>query len=243
MKNVKKKLKKPTGKKITGKEKAKKTLKKLHVSHVKKPEKMSVTEWQSVLRKQIAQTIPFRVNSLTDSLAYGDYKVFNPATNNSYKVALRSRDNSRNFCTCYDFKTNRLGTCKHIEAVFIKLNKNRASKKALQEEYLPPYSSLYVDYRSDQAIRLRIGTDDAKELQKLFQPFLTEDLILSEAGYDHIDSLLEKACHINPSFRCYEDALEFIIRKREIKERKNYLQEFMDNKKFPPVSNLKVTLF
>lgn len=108
---------------------------------------------------------------------------------------------------------------------------------------MPPYSSLYMDYRNDQVIRLRIGTDDAAKLQKLFRPYLTKDSVLAEAGYAQIDVLLKNASRINPSFRCYEDALEFIVRKREIKEREDYLREFINAKKLPPVRNLKAKLF
>ena len=35
----------------------------------------------------------------------------------SYQVQIRSLDQRMNYCTCPDLATNRLGTCKHIEAV------------------------------------------------------------------------------------------------------------------------------
>ncbi|MGR9036177.1 MAG: SNF2-related protein, partial [Gammaproteobacteria bacterium] len=38
-------------------------------------------------------------------------------TKKSYLVQIRSLDQRMNYCTCPDLATNRLGTCKHIEAV------------------------------------------------------------------------------------------------------------------------------
>jgi uncharacterized Zn finger protein len=38
-------------------------------------------------------------------------------TKKSYQVHIRSLDQRMNYCTCPDLATNRLGTCKHIEAV------------------------------------------------------------------------------------------------------------------------------
>jgi len=231
----------------TGKKKMTRTSKKQNkkqlVSHLKKPEKMGVADWQIILRKQIASTIPFEISKLSADFAYGDYKVFNPQTHNTYKVAIRSRDNSRNFCTCYDFKTNLLGTCKHVEAVLEKIGKNKDTRKALKVEYTPPYSSFYIDYRSSQTIKLRIGTDNSEEYHKLFEPFISADFILNDQGYAEIDHLLERAYHINNAFRCYEDAFELIIRHRETKERETFLQPFIQNKNFPPDIHLNTTLF
>ncbi|MGM0575851.1 MAG: SWIM zinc finger family protein [Myxococcota bacterium] len=47
----------------------------------------------------------------------------------TYRVELRSVGERINHCTCPDFATNRLGTCKHIEAVVHKLA-SRAHRKA-----------------------------------------------------------------------------------------------------------------
>src|SRR5665213_1151887 len=87
------------------------------LSNTRKPADMTVAQWQTGLRKQMAEKTNFKITNIGGGLAYSDYQVFNANTNNTYKVALRSADNSLNYCSCYDFKTNQLGTCKHIEAV------------------------------------------------------------------------------------------------------------------------------
>src|SRR5207249_2865316 len=92
--------------------------------------------------------------------------VVSPQSKNTYKVALRSKDNSLNFCSCPDFKTNQLGTCKHIEAVRLYLGKKRGSKKLLNEVPLLPYSSIFVSYLDERKVKLRIGGDNKKEFEK-----------------------------------------------------------------------------
>ncbi|MFW5552315.1 MAG: ATP-dependent helicase, partial [Prevotella pectinovora] len=96
--------------KATGKKKAK-------VSHIIKPDNLSMEEWQVKLRRQIAEPAKLKIRCVDDELCPGEYLVDNPLTANEYKVVYRGANSEWNYCSCWDFKTSRLGTCKHIEAV------------------------------------------------------------------------------------------------------------------------------
>lgn len=213
------------------------------LSNTRKPTDMSVAEWQTKLRKQIAEKSDFKITNIGEELAYSDYNVYNAATDNTYKVALRSVDNSLNYCSCYDFKTNQLGTCKHIEAVLIYINKKPALRKALQQPYSTTYSSMYMEYRGERKIMFRTGTENESEYKKLFKPYLDKTRSLNEKGFEEIDVILQKAFQINSSFRCYEDALSHIIQWREKKERKDFLRPYFKQKKLPEIKSLKVKPF
>lgn len=104
---------------------------KTRISHTHKPADMSDAEWQIILRQQIAKDENFDIRKTSDGSVFDDYKLHNSKTTNTYKVALRSEDNALNFCSCPDFKTNQLGTCKHIEAVLLKIKSKPALKKQL----------------------------------------------------------------------------------------------------------------
>jgi len=72
----------------------------------------------------------------------------------SYNVHIRSLDERKNYCTCPDLSTNRLGTCKHIEAVL-----HYAKKQPDYEQLLSkgsPVSFVYLawDSATDPVIRL-----------------------------------------------------------------------------------------
>ena len=90
----------------------------------------------------------------------------------SYQVYIRSLDQRKNYCTCPDLATNRLGTCKHIEAVL-----HYAKKQADYDKLLSlgsPVSFVYLawDSATDPVIRLhkaqKIEDDLADELRGFF---------------------------------------------------------------------------
>ena len=97
---------------------------------------------------------------------YSDYSIVSHHSKNIYKVALRSKDNSHNYCSCPDFKINQLSTCKHIEAVRLYLGKKRSIKKLMDIISILPYSSVYVSYAKERKVKLRIGSDNKKEFEK-----------------------------------------------------------------------------
>ena len=57
---------------------------------------------------------------------FGDYQVTS-SNGSSYTVEIRSLGTHINSCGCRDHRTNRLGTCKHIEGVLHHLRGNRAA--------------------------------------------------------------------------------------------------------------------
>lgn len=213
------------------------------LSNTRKPTDLPVEEWQSILRQQIAAKTEFKITNIGEGLVYSDYQVFNASTKNTYKVALRSADNSLNYCSCYDFKTNQIGTCKHIEAVLIHIRKRPGLRKALKQPYSTTYSSMYMEYRGQRKIMFRSGTENETQYKKLFKPYIDEDGALNEEGFEKIDLLLQEVYKINPSFRCYEDALSHIIQMREKKQRRDFLQPYFENKKLPIIVSLKVKPF
>ncbi len=221
--------------------KKKKINPKLQVTHTHKPKEMSDKEWQTTLRKQIAEKEIFNIENIGDEPVYSDFRIHNPNSKNTYKVALRSRDNSLNFCSCPDFKTNLLGTCKHIEAVRLLLSKKRGIKRLQNELPELSYSSLYVSYLDERKIKLRIGSDNKDKFEKFAKKFFDSDYTLLPAAYFDIDKLLKEANSISSSFRCYDDALQMIIAHREEiyretlvnKEGKNLLRNIVNVSLFP----------
>lgn len=78
---------------------SKKSKKKTHkeVSYHKKPADMSLERWQAELRRQFAADNPFVIEKTSPEIVYADYEVSNPASGNTYKVALRSAKPGANF--------------------------------------------------------------------------------------------------------------------------------------------------
>ncbi len=216
---------------------------KVQLSNIRKPTDMTVEQWQIGLRKQIAEKTDLKFSNIGDGIVFSDYKVYNASTKNNYKVALRSVDNSLNYCSCYDFKTNQLGTCKHIEGLLMFIRKRPGLRKALKQPYSTTYSSMYMEYRGERKIKLRIGTENTALYKKLIKPYIDNTEELNEKGFEKIDIILQKAFQINSSFRCYEDALSHIIQWREKKERNEFLRPYIKQNKLPEIKSLKVKPF
>ncbi len=188
-----------------------------------KPEELQLEEWQKALRRQFAKDNLFSINKLDNELVFGDYEVGNPINNNTYKVAIRSNDNLLNFCSCLDFKTNHLGTCKHIEAVKWKIESVAKYRKIFKTNYIPTYTSVYLQYKDKRCVKIRIGTDNEPGFLLLAQKYFDQDLVLKEESFLCFETFLVEAKRISDQFRCYDDAMQFILEIREKKSREKII--------------------
>ncbi len=200
------------------------------VSYYRKPEGMDMEQWQIALRRQFVTENDFKIENVGSELVFSDYAVVNPTTKNTYKVALRSKDIGHNFCDCYDFKVSRLGTCKHIEAVFLYVAKKRL-KKHLKQPVARTYSSVYVDYLRKRSIRLRIGTESREDFTTLAKNYFDEKGVITASGLARFDVFLQKARALSADFRCYDDALESIIAQREHQRHINKIEAMSDDER------------
>ena len=89
---------------------------------------------------------------------FGDYQVTS-SNGSSYTVEIRSLGTHINSCGCRDHRTNRLGTCKHIEGVLHRLRGNRAapprSRKPKGQESNGRIE-IFLDERDDRAVRMTV---------------------------------------------------------------------------------------
>lgn len=216
------------------------------IPYYRKPDNLTLDQWQIGLRKQFGQDNEFLISNIGQEKIYSDFQVTNNATNNSYKVAIRSADDSQNFCECLDFKTNRLGVCKHISATLQHLSKIHGSKKAFKEgSFQPYYTSVYLDYRNGREIKVRVGSENQEAFTTLAKIYFDENFVLKPASYSVFELFLEEAAKLSESFRCYPDALDFVIAERDKIRRRDYLWRIMpdgdEDKAFENL--LKVPLF
>lgn len=219
------------------KAKSRKTVKR--IAYNSKPDDMNDFEWQIALRKQIAEDENFTIKRMGDEIVFTDYNVYSHHSKNSYKVAIRSPDNSLNFCTCPDFKTNQLGSCKHVEAVLLQIDLKPYLRRELKQPYMPPYSSVYLDYRGERKVKLRIGTEEAEAFRKLASAYFDKNLELKKDAFIEFEKFLEKAHQLHSDFRCYDDAMAFIVHQRDYLHR-TALADQQKNKLIDGISKAKL---
>lgn len=172
------------------------------------PEGMSIEDWQVALRREHAEQADFTVEHLDDNRIWGDYLV--SSGSGRYRTAFRGVRSDRNFCSCLDFRTNGLGTCKHLEAVALYLQEHVEGYPWAGMTYNPPYSSIYVSYKGGRSIRMRLGDQFTMEYLQLYKKYFTEEGILPPENYHLLSEICEQARAISNTFRCYEDVEEFV---------------------------------
>ncbi len=193
-------------------------LPKQKLNHLVKPEGMSLEEWQVMLRMQQAQREDLHVECVSERYNPGEYRVQSPLSGGVYKVVYRGPKSPWNYCDCMDFKTSQLGTCKHIEA----------ARQWIAEHHkrihwdLPAYTSVYLSYRgNDRRVRVRIGSSASEPLRKLVRQYFNDLDELLPAAYESFDTFIREAKELDPSFRYYSDAADFVLmRREEIRRRK-----------------------
>lgn len=192
------------------------------VSYHYKPDNLTLQEWQIALRRQAAMKENFAISEKNRKEYPGYYHVINPVTGNEYKVVYRGQDSSWNYCSCMDFKTSQLGTCKHLEAVKLWIEENR--KKICRD--IPPYTSVYLSYQGERKVCLRIGTDNEEEFRQLAAPYFTSDGVMRPEAMDSVTEFFREAVRLNNTFRWYPDALNFILEQRDLRRREQLVSDY-----------------
>src|SRR5436190_14904673 len=78
-------------------------------------------EEQIDIRRKRAAAEQYRIQNLGRNRVFSDYQVTNPTSGGQYRVSIRGFEVGDNTCTCPDFRSNTLGTCKHVEGVLTTL--------------------------------------------------------------------------------------------------------------------------
>src|SRR5206468_2335386 len=175
-------------------------------SRTRAPDGLSPADWQRGLRRQFGREQAFGLENLTGEPFFSEYRVTNPVSRSSYRVAIRGVGPGGNFCSCPDYVTSELGTCKHIEFAIARLEKKRGAKAAFARGYRPAFSELYLRNDGRRRIHFRAGTDSPPALRDaaaaLFD--LDHDGILADDRYDRLDFFMAMASKSGHEFRAYD---------------------------------------
>ncbi len=205
------------------------------ISPVICPPEMSLEEWQKALRRQTAESENISVTPPDENSSYFTVKGVN--SRQSHRVAYYGDGSPWNFCSCPDFRTSQLGTCKHIEAVTMA----RAGVYARRRYYMPRYSSVYVEYIGGREVKIRYGTTNTNEMRALAARFFDRNNELLPGASRHFDEFLQQAREIDPEFRCYDDAVQLIVARREAARRRQLVRGELANSDLSGL--LKATLY
>ncbi|MDZ7722896.1 MAG: DEAD/DEAH box helicase [candidate division KSB1 bacterium] len=194
------------------------------VPYYRKPADLNVDEWQTALRRQFAENQEFEIRNRGDHPVFSDFTVFNPESGNTYKVCIRDNEHSHHFCSCPDFRTNGLGTCKHIENVILTLQKNKKNWTYFNQTHPQAYSSLSLYYGHERRLRLKIGGENGGAVKEVLKPVIDRKGFVKPEKLAELEPLIEKVVALDPDFRVYPDVYEFIQGHQKQRQRRQLAQ-------------------
>jgi superfamily II DNA or RNA helicase len=204
---------------------ANKAPKKLKLSRLHKPEGMSLEDWQIELRRQFGRMQKFRLRNVGDQALFSEFEVTNPQSQNTYRVKVRGSSLGMNHCSCPDFATNTLGTCKHIEFTLGKLEEKRGAAAALRAGHHPEDTEIYLQYGARREVCIRKGKHISPELMRLVNQHVTLDDVLLPKAYAVFDRFLAEASQLELGLRCDDDVLAFVAEVRDAERRQAVVAE------------------
>jgi len=156
-------------------------------------------------RAERARLEKMKVVSADSARPWTDYTVTNRVTGKSYRVALRGTEPGVSYCSCPDFRTNTLGTCKHVLHVLKKI-KRSFSPQQLRKPYPRQRLALHLRYDGDVTLRLATPERLDEEAAQIVKP-------LQDRPIDDTHDLLQRLAklqRIGQEVTVYPDAEEFI---------------------------------
>lgn len=185
------------------------------LSRLRKPEDLSLDAWQRELRRQFGREQPFTLNNTGSEPVFSDFHVSNPQSASTYRVAIRGPEPGDNYCSCADFATNALGTCKHVEFVLGTIERRRATRAALRRGFRPQYSEIVLHYGAKREVRFRRGAECPAALSALATKYFDAGQRLRPNAFETFGTFLSKAAGLEHSLRCYDDVLSFVAEVRD----------------------------
>ena len=188
------------------------------LSRQRQPADLPVDDWQRELRRQFGREQRFGFENLGDDPVFSEFAVYNPDSRRRYRVVIRGDQPGDNRCSCPDFSTNDLGTCKHIEFTLAQIGTRPDGRQALAAGFQGAFSELFLDYAGQRRVRLRPGCDLLPAAYELFDRDAGWQLP-SERFVD-LPAFIDRVRAAGHDLRCDDDALAFIaeLRDRDIRQ-------------------------
>jgi hypothetical protein len=197
------------------------------LSRTRRPPELQTVDWQTALRRQFGREQNFRLENVGQEPVFSDFRVTNPATRMGYSVSIRGDALGHNACTCLDYATNDLGTCKHIEFTLAKLQAKRGAKAAFRQGFQSSFSEIWLDYAGARRVRFSAGAGCPDTLLKRVTTVFDADAgwTLRRDQHGALEQLMQAAQSSGHELRCRDDVWQFIAQLRDAERRQVVLQD------------------
>lgn len=204
------------------------------LSNLVRPEGMDLEDWQRLLRRQMAQKESYKISDTGGDNRPGYFSVkktvsgrddsVSTAHADTHEIVYRGEMSPWNYCSCMDFKTSGLGTCKHIEAVRLWIEERGIEV----DTALPGISSLYIDYTDSRKVKLRIGSQMSAQVMRLAEDYFDNEGVIYQETEEYLCSFLMKAKEKGLPVRCFPDVLEYVRQQSNLRRLKRLAPQISD---------------
>ena len=132
-----------------------------------------------------------KIKNLGTHPVYSTFKV-NSISGRDYTVHIRSVTSLVNTCTCPDYATNTIGTCKHIEGVLKNLEGRLGGKWEDLAAQAPAFTQIYVHRAGRTTVRVTVPLPPGKRLRSILSRYFDPEGILQGKVTYTLRSLLDE---------------------------------------------------
>ncbi|MBS1253406.1 MAG: Replicative DNA helicase [Anaerolineales bacterium] len=150
----------------------------------------------------------------------------------TYRVRIHDLEELHNTCTCPDYQTNLIGTCKHIEGVLIQLRDKYDDDLEELAAEKPDFTRIYLHYARDVTVRVSQPLPESPELRKLLNRYFDAEGILQGPVLHTLPALLHELDNLPAQQRSaldvgdrVRDHLELLRDREAIRKQKEWFAE------------------
>jgi len=163
-------------------------------------------------RAERSRVETYRIKAIDKSTPWTDYLVSSEISGKTYRVALRGTENGDSYCSCPDFRTNRLGTCKHLMHLLRRVEK-QFDVDDLNRPYRNREAIVYLRYGEERTLHLALpdsfnecDCDDCKKVIGIAKRFLNVPIV----DVPSLLKIVSKLESVGQTVTIYPDAEEWI---------------------------------
>jgi superfamily II DNA or RNA helicase len=119
----------------------------------------------------------------------------------TYRVEIHALHELRNTCTCPDYRTNLIGTCKHIEGVLIYLREEYGDRLKTLTLQRPSGTQVYLQYETDVTVRVDLPLPRRANVRELLLRHFDPTGVLTGAPLQALPRLLADLDRLPPRDR------------------------------------------
>ncbi len=159
---------------------------------------MTQTEEQfDLLQEQLDRRRKRGMEEISKIVNQGQHPVYSTfqvtsTSKRTYTVQIRSLTELLNTCSCPDYATNTLGTCKHIEGVLGNLQQQFEKRWQKFIEQAPPVTQLYIHHAERTTVRATLPLPRGKKLRDVLMRYFDAESVLQGKVTQTLPALLDE---------------------------------------------------